>query len=34
VTVPSRLRPEGVAATMSTLAGPVKAELKLAQPCR
>ena len=34
VTVPSRLRPEGVAAAMATLAGPVKAELKLSQPCR
>ena len=34
VTVPARLRPEGVAAAMATLAGPVKAELRLAQPCR
>ena len=34
VTVPARLRPEGVAAAMSTLAGPVKQELTLVQPCR
>ena len=34
VTVPARLRPEGVAAAMSTLAGPVKTELSLVQPCR
>lgn len=33
VTVPARLRPEGVAVAMSTLAGPVKQELTLTQPC-
>jgi hypothetical protein len=34
VTVPARLRPEGVAAVMSTLAGPVKDRLELSQPCQ
>jgi hypothetical protein len=34
VTVPARLRPEGVAAAMSTLAEPVKQELELVKPCR
>ena len=34
VTVPSRLRPDGVAAVMSTLAGPVKRQLRLVQACQ
>ncbi len=34
VTVPARLRPEGVAAVMATLAGPVKDRLELSQPCQ
>jgi hypothetical protein len=34
VTVPAQLRPEAVAAAMSTLAGPVKQELELVKPCQ
>ncbi|MGI8524561.1 MAG: DUF3515 domain-containing protein [Nocardioides sp.] len=34
VTVPPDYRPEGVAAAMAQLAGPVKAHFKLVHPCR
>ena len=34
VTVPARLRPEGVAAAMATLAAPVKEQLELVKPCQ